>query len=259
LAKRKNARKTLTSKWTKTIVLLKNSKLRTYVPETKLFDKSSVLLLLKKYRMVYVKPINGSFGNGVIRVQRKRTNNGYTYEYQHGTVSRSFTNYDALFSSLSRSKLKRRYLVQKGIRLLKFNKRVLDVRIMVQKNTKRKWEATGYIGRVAHPKKIVTNFHNSGKPLPLEVLLKHRVNGEQRRKYIGGLKKLGCQIALHLNRYYPGFSEIGVDLGIDTGLKPWILEVNTAPDPFIFNQLRDKRMFNKVIHYARSNGRFRKK
>ncbi|MGO4276757.1 YheC/YheD family protein, partial [Paenibacillus sp. TAF58] len=39
-------------------------------------------------------------------------------------------------------------------------------------------------------------------------------------------------------------------------LKPWVLEVNTAPDPFIFNQLKDKKMFFKVLRYARANGRF---
>ena len=57
-------------------------------------------------------------------------------------------------------------------------------------------------------------------------------------------------------RVYPGFKEIGVDIGIDKELKPWVLEVNTAPDPFIFNQLKDKKMFFKVLRYARANGRF---
>ncbi|MFD0677905.1 MULTISPECIES: YheC/YheD family protein [unclassified Paenibacillus] len=256
---KKKAIRTLTSKWTKTLALLKSNKLRSHVPETRLFNKSSVLSLLKKYQMVYVKPVNGSFGQGVIRVEQQHTTTGRKYRYQHGTTSRSFDNYDAMYSSLSKSKLKRSYLVQKGIHLIKYNNRVFDIRIMVQKNRERKWEASGYIGRVAHPKKIVTNFHNSGKPLPLETLLERFVQGEQKQKYISDLKRLGYQIAVHLNKHYPGFREVGVDIGVDKELKPWILEVNTAPDPFIFNQLKDKRMFNQVIHYARVNGRFRKK
>ncbi|WP_171656424.1 YheC/YheD family protein [Paenibacillus foliorum] len=257
--KKKNTIRTLTSKWTKTLVLLKSNKVRRYIPETRLFNKSSVLSLLKKYQMVYVKPVNGSFGQGVIRVDLQRTKSGSKYRYQHGTASRSFGNYDAMYSSISKSKLKRSYLVQKGIHMLKYNNRVFDIRIMVQKNRERKWEASGYIGRVAHPKKIVTNFHNSGKPLPLETLLERFVQGEQKQAYIRDLKNLGYQIAVHLNKHYPGFREIGVDIGIDKELKPWIFEVNTAPDPLIFNQLKDKRMFRKVIHYARLNGRFRKK
>ncbi|UUZ97277.1 hypothetical protein LJK87_14445 [Paenibacillus sp. P25] len=34
--------------------------------------------------------------------------------------------------------------------------------------------------------------------------------------------------------------------------------MNTAPDAFVFNQLKDKRMFRKVLRYARANGRYRK-
>jgi glutathione synthase/RimK-type ligase-like ATP-grasp enzyme len=251
-------KRTLTSKWTKTLVLLKSNKLRKYVPETKLYNKSSLRSLLDKYKMVYVKPVKGTVGNGVMKVEKSWKKGRHKYRYQYGTTKRNFHVYDTMYKSISKSKLKRRYLVQKGIRLLTFNNRPFDIRIMVQKDTKRKWEASGYIGRVAHPKKIVTNFHNSGKALPLEFLLQGYVQGGEKKKYIGSLKTLGYRIAKHMNKHYPGFREVGVDLALDKDLKPWILEVNTAPDPFIFNELKDKRMFHKVIRYAQFNGRYRR-
>ncbi|WP_090821095.1 YheC/YheD family protein [Paenibacillus sp. yr247] len=246
-----NRVRTVGSKWVKTKVLLLNKKLRKFVPETRIYSQTNLLHMLNKYKMVYVKPINGSFGQGVIRVEKK-----YNYHFQSGTVAKTFTTYQGLFAALNIAKLNRSYLVQQGIHLLTHQKRIFDIRIMVQKSPKKKWEATGYIGRVAHPRKIVTNFHNSGKPLPLELLLGPYLNNQKKNAYIKNLRHLGYQIATHYQKIYPGFKEIGVDIGIDKQLKPWVLEVNTAPDPFIFNQLQDKKMFYKVLRYTRANGRF---
>ncbi|WP_141692548.1 YheC/YheD family protein [Paenibacillus pectinilyticus] len=50
---------------------------------------------------------------------------------------------------------------------------------------------------------------------------------------------------------FPNFSSYGVDIGIDKEMKPWIIEVNTRPDKYIFNALSDKRMFRKIIRYER--------
>ncbi|MEC0094062.1 YheC/YheD family protein [Paenibacillus macquariensis] len=246
-----NRESTVGSKWVKTKVLLLNKELSEFVPETRIYSQTNLLHMLKKHTMVYVKPINGSFGQGVIRVEKNDK-----YRFQSGKVSRSFRTFLDLYTALNKAKLNRPYLVQQGIHLLTHQNRIFDTRIMVQKSPKKTWEATGYIGRVAHPNKIVTNFHNSGKPLPLELLLGSYLKKQEKHDYINSLRHLGYKIATHYQKSYPGFKEIGVDIGIDKKLKPWVLEVNTAPDPFIFNQLKDKKMFFKVLHYARVNGRF---
>ncbi|TXK76972.1 YheC/YheD family protein [Paenibacillus sp. N3.4] len=244
---------TLGSKWTKTKMLLMNKELKTYVPETRIYNHTNLRTMLNKYKMVYVKPVNGSFGQGVIRVDQ---DNVGKYRYQSGKTIHAFRSFDPLFTSLNKNKSKKSYIVQQGIHLLTYKKKIFDTRIMVQKNASKKWEATGYIGRVAHPKKIVTNFHNSGKPLPLELLLASYMKDPKKKEYIAQLKRLGYNIAKQFQKNHAGFKEIGVDVGIDKQLKPWIIEVNTAPDPFIFNQLNDKRMFRKILSNARANGRF---
>ncbi len=246
-----NRERTVGSKWVKTKVLLLNKELSKFVPETRIYSQTNLLQMLKKHKMVYVKPINGSFGQGVIRVEKNDK-----YRFQSGKVARSFGTFLDLYADLNKAKLNRSYLVQQGIHLLTHQNRIFDTRIMVQKSPKKTWEATGYIGRVAHPNKIVTNFHNSGKPLPLELLLGSYLKKQEKHDYIKSLRHLGYKIATHYQKSYPGFKEIGVDIGIDKELKPWVLEVNTAPDPFIFNQLKDKKMFFKVLRYARVNGRF---
>lgn len=246
-----NRASTVGSKWVKTKVLLLNKELRKFVPETRIYSQQNLLAMLNKHKMVYVKPINGSSGQGVIRVEKNET-----YKFQSGKAVKSFRTFLDLFGALNKVKLTRSYLVQQGINLLTHQKKIFDTRIMVQKSPKKIWEATGYIGRVAHPHKIVTNFHNSGKPLPLELLLAPYLKNQKKDDYIKSLRHLGYQIAMQYQKVYPRFKEIGVDIGIDKDLKPWVLEVNTAPDPFIFNQLTDKKMFFKVLRYSRANGRF---
>ncbi|WP_235549190.1 YheC/YheD family protein [Paenibacillus sp. Root444D2] len=246
-----NRARTVSSKWVKTKVLLLNKELRKFVPETRIYSQKNLLEMLNKHKMVYVKPLNGSSGHGVIRVEKNET-----YRFQSGKRAKSFRTFLGLFGALNKAKLARSYLIQQGIHLLTHQKRIFDIRIMVQKSPKKTWETTGYIGRVAHPQKIVTNFHNSGKPLPLELLLATYLKNPKKDYYIKSLRHLGYQIATHYQKVYPRFKEIGVDIGIDKKLKPWVIEVNTAPDPFIFNQLKDKKMFFKVLHYSRVNGRF---
>ncbi|TVY07011.1 YheC/YheD family protein [Paenibacillus cremeus] len=250
---------TLGSKWIKTKLLLKNRDLSHFVPETRRFSRKNLLSMLNKYNMVYIKPVHGSFGIGVMCVKKTTNEEGVIYLYQHGLKELSFATYDEMYQSILQNKLKKHYLVQKGIRMLKYKSRPFDVRVMVQRTKSLPWKVTGYIGRLASPKKIVTNYHSQGKPLALETLLSPYLSQATTKEFISLISKLGLRIAEHLQKSHPGFREIGVDLGFNSDLHPWVFEVNTAPDPFIFKQLKNKRMFQTVIRYSRANGRFRKK
>lgn len=248
----------VTSKWAKTKVMLKSDYLRSYMPPTKLFGRGSLQSMLSEYGMVYVKPINGTFGNGVIRVERT-TVPALGYRYQLGTKILFFSSLDQLYHKLAQQTKKRSYLVQKGIHLLKHQKRRFDIRVMVQKNPHNEWEATGIIGRLAHPAKIVTNYHSGGTPMALERLMGDHANASELAAFKNKLRKVSITIANQLQGAYPNIKELGVDIAIDAKLHPWILEVNTLPDPFIFRKLPDQNVFHKVYRYAVAYGRFKKR
>ncbi|QQZ64270.1 YheC/YheD family protein [Paenibacillus sonchi] len=146
-------------------------------------------------------------------------------------------------------------MVQKGIRLLLHKGRPFDIRVMVQRNLKGQWEATGVAGRVAHPLKVVTNGSQGGTIYPVEVLLRPYTSPEKRTALIAAMHDIGVKSARQLSTAYPGLQEIGVDLALDRHLKPWILEVNTAPDPCPFTKLKDRRMINRIVQYGKAYGR----
>jgi glutathione synthase/RimK-type ligase-like ATP-grasp enzyme len=245
-------RRYVTSKWVKTAALLENAELRANVPKTVRMTRSSLQSMVHEYRMVYIKPNIGTFGNGVMRVEWNPEEIP-SYKYQLRESPRSFMSFDSMYEEILRKTNKRNYLVQKGIHLLKYHKRRFDIRVMVQKNLKSQWETSGWIGRVAHPKKIVTNYHSGGTLKSVELLLDSYLNNKAKIQYINKLKLLGTKVAKQLHRRFPGIKEIGIDLALDEQLTPWILEVNTKPDPYIFRVLKNKTVFSKVIRYAHAN------
>ncbi|GAA3400304.1 YheC/YheD family protein [Paenibacillus hodogayensis] len=243
------------SKWTKTKALLRHKEMQPLVPETRLMNADSLRRMLRRYSMVYIKPVSGSFGNGVMRVEQKGGARGTVYTYQHEQKKRSFPSFDAMYRSIMKHKRKRPYLAQKGIRLLKHRGRSFDIRVMVQRNSGKQWETTGIIGRVAHPAKIITNYHGGGTPMDIRPLLTPWLKGDKVAAYERRLAKVGKNAAVALSHKYPRINMVGADIGVDSELKPWIIELNTNPDPYIFRHLKDRSVYRKVLHYARKLGR----
>lgn len=243
----------LTSKWIKTKVLMQCRAISPLIPETVKFSRANLKNMLLKYGMVYVKPERGTYGNGVMKVEQIREGYGTEYKYQSGTKIRTFGTFDTFYLSLKKMTRGRSYLIQRGIVLLKHGKHRFDIRVMVQLSPRGKWETTGLIGRVAEKGKIVTNYHSGGKLTAMEKLLAPYLNVSQQAEMLKNLRRLGEETGRFYHKKYPGFRQIGVDVGLDSHMTPWIIEVNTSPDPYIFKHLSDKSMYRKVMAYRRAN------
>ncbi|SDX00759.1 YheC/YheD family protein [Paenibacillus sp. CF384] len=243
------------SKLEKTNVLLHSDELRQRIPLTKVWSTSDLELMLNEFEMVYVKPDHGTFGNGVIRVEKTAD---HTYTYQLGTKLQSFASFETMARSLGQVIKGRKYLIQQGIHLLTYDKKRFDVRVMVQHNLKQQWVTTGVIGRVSDPTKVVTNCHNGGTAMSFEKLMRSHLSTAQIASYQEWLAELGVATAHQMQTTYKGIKEIGLDLAIDQSFRPWILEVNTMPDPYIFRKLADKDIFRRIYRYHAANNRKKK-
>ncbi|MEO3947520.1 YheC/YheD family protein [Gorillibacterium sp. CAU 1737] len=238
------------NKLTKTKYLLDHPQLKEYVPDTISESKGNLHAYLTRYRTVYVKPNNGTGGRGIIRVKIARDG---AYVFQLKDKKLQFRTYDGLYKAIEPITTRKVHLIQKGIPLLKIKGRPFDIRVMVQKEETGSWIHTGTIARIARPKLVVTNYHSGGTPIELEKLLIHFLPPKRVKVYMKKLEALGVQIAEHMEEGYPFVTAIGVDIGLDAALRPWIIEVNTRPDPFIFKTLKDKRVFNRIYRYIRMN------
>ncbi|WP_199615152.1 YheC/YheD family protein [Paenibacillus alkalitolerans] len=247
----RSRRKVISSKLRKTKILSRSAALIRYVPQTDVLTSGRLSQMLHRYGMVYIKPVTGSLGIGVMRID----NIGGSYRYQSGLRTYTFDTFRQMYASIRRRIDAKRYLVQRGIDMLRHKERPFDFRVMVQRNPSGSWECTGTAARLAHPNKVVTNGSQGGTIYPAGALLE-----EAAGKQIAGLlteemKKIAVFAAYQFSRFYPAMNELGLDIAVDGCLRPWILEVNTRPDPCPFTKLPDPAVIGKIKKYARAYGR----
>lgn len=214
----------LASKWIKTEALLTDSRVVSYIPQTMILSPANLRLMLRKYRMVVVKPIVGGGGYGVIRITKD--SKGYTLTHLSRTIRH--THFHNMYHSLNHVKAKRKYLIQQGIDLVTIKERPIDYRVKIVK-VHGHWLFRSMVGRLAKPGLFVTNLSKGGKQLTcLQGLKSSMLQGSIHRKR-KEMKKLTIICTGIMERHFPGISELGFDYGVDVNNRIWIFEVNTRP------------------------------
>lgn len=240
------------SKWKKTRVL-QNSSLKRYIPETAVYNSSSLTDMLNRYNMVYVKPDKGTHGNGVMRAKRRSKG---SFELREGVSTKVFPSVNQLHAGIKSRIGKRKYLVQKGILMMSHRGRKFDLRVLIQKNLSNKWEAMSILGRRAAANKIVTNVSNGGSMESLSTLLRPHMNKASIRKLRRELNQMGLSAGKRLSKKYKGLKQLGLDIALDKNMRPWILEVNTSPAIYVYRTFNPSA-YRRILRYAKAYGRFK--
>ncbi|KFN12032.1 tubulin-tyrosine ligase family protein [Paenibacillus macerans] len=217
--------------------------------------------MLNEYGFVFVKPDNGTYGNGVMSVELWRDElapeSPMQYRLRYGTESELFPALEELYEALEKRIGQTPYLIQKGIHALTYRRRKFDIRALVQRTPRKTWETTGFIGRVAAQQKVITNYRGGGSVMLIEDLLAPYTNAKEFARLYKEMKWIGEQVAAQLARKFPRLKEIGLDIAIDEYHHIWILEVNTLPALFPFKMLHPKEVYKKIRRYAVAYGRLK--
>lgn len=234
-------------KMVKHVEMLQHPVLRRYLPETYWFTSEWTIQMLMRYPTIFIKPNYGSGGSGIIRVTKMRNST----EVRCGQ-KRKFMRSGSLNKAIrSYMKPSQRYLVQRGLRLAKYNGTIFDARIYMQK-PKSEWIISGMSARVAAPKQYVTNHHKGGygKPLGEVLAILFKNNDRKVSKCMKEIKNVSLLIAQKINKRHP-IRELGIDLGIEEDGRIWIIEANSHPGHMLFTQLHDKTMLRRIMRNKR--------
>lgn len=222
-----------------------------HLPETTTFQNmSDVYKMMQSHPSVYIKPMQGTGGRGILRVDRVSPD---TYLLQGRKLNREIipaqkVQKEKLGSYLMRWKASKRYLVQQGIEIKLPNGRVHDYRMLVQKNGSGRWEVTGCVGRVGPPRSVTSNLHGGGHAIPMTTLLQQYPHSEEKLAEIRRTaENLSLDIATTLEANYGALCELALDLAIDPSGDVYVLEVNPKPAREVFIQSGDSEAYLTAI------------
>jgi len=220
------------NKWRVHALLVQNESLHPYLPETMLLNLPNLTDMSARHRTLYLKPCNGSLGNGIIKVYRN--NKGllrYTI-YKHGKHSGYAHNPTDLMKATRSSRGRRPYIVQQGINLATYNQSPFDIRIIYQKNGEGEWLISKKFVRVAPRGSSIANLSKGGSAQTSQrvfstVLKKNKRLIEAKNQEL----KVVCRTVAETleTTSQKIYGELGLDIGIDKEGKFWLIEVNSKP------------------------------
>jgi len=207
--------------------------------------------MLRKYPIVYLKPISGTGGRGILRIEKLKNGmllvEGRNLERKIIQARRiTLAGLNTFLSTWNLSS--RRYIAQQGIQLKLDNGRVHDYRMLVQKNEEGKWQVTGCAGRVGARGSVTANLHGGGKAVAMQTLLQEWMKDEAA---IASIKKeaerFGIGAAQHLEKTFGSLCELAFDIAIDRDGHIWMIEVNPKPAREVFFQAGETEVYQNAI------------
>ena len=230
---------------------LKNEKnLDSFLPETKLFSKEHFYDLAQKHHTLFLKPIHGSQGRNIFKVTRA-PDSLYTFETSLKSLAAKQGGpfpLDELYQQIKPFIHDRIYIIQQGIPLLSYQSALMDFRVLCHQNLDNDWIVTSTVARIAADQEFVSNLARGGTlTRPLNAL-RTCINGNKAIEVLAQMKELALETASILNRNSQGIiGELGIDIGVDQGGKPWLIEVNSKPSKNFEDGLTKIRPSAKAI------------
>lgn len=237
------------NKWDLYEYLNRNPKVANYIPETKkLQSYKEFSEMLNKHSLLYLKPISGKAGKGIMTVET--VNGDYVLKVRNGNalIAKSFTTPAQLWSQI-KQKANANYVVQQGIPLPTFEGRPFDIRVLVQKDDTGNWKLSGVGIRVAGKGGITTHVPRGGSIASPQEVLKGSMGESEYEKFMIRLNKSVLDLAASLEERFHSLGEASMDIGLSKDGKLWFFEANAKPMKFDEPHIR-KTSLERIIQYS---------
>jgi glutathione synthase/RimK-type ligase-like ATP-grasp enzyme len=203
------------------------------LPESHLFRSYQQLKAMsERYQTVFIKPITGSLGKGIIRISRQ-SGQSYICHFSgvNTTRKQNYSSLPGVFRAISGKVKSRRYQIQQGLNLIRINSHPVDFRALVQRNERGEWAVTSIVARIAGNDHFVSNLARGGSLSKVkDALIRSNLSNARVRQTNNQLRAIALQIAAGIEAHIKGhFAELGIDLAVDASGKVWLLEVNSKP------------------------------
>ncbi|XEC93386.1 YheC/YheD family protein [Paenibacillus tarimensis] len=221
-------------------LLWRNPALRPHLPETCRATPANVVLMMKQYNHLIVKPNKSSIGRGVMRMDR--TNTGWRLTYpvvsrlgrqKWRTIEWLGTRLPAILKNRIRKSF---YIVQMCLPLAIYKGSPFDLRVSVQRTADGNWGITGIVAKVAPKHTFVTNVAQGGKTYRLGHILREEYPHLSEEDVVQRISDLSTQVAYHLSHWLPHMADLGLDVGITNEGYPMFIESNGKDQRYSFRE-----------------------
>jgi hypothetical protein len=230
-------------------MLENRQEVKSFLPETSMLDSYALFQsFCSRYECVYLKPVLGKAGEGIMRLEKKHKSWRLQQVHQQKSITRYFSTLKGVWHYVKQRKGKQQYIIQQGIELARYKGRPFDVRVLVQKNGQGEWGVTGVGIRRAGARSITTHVPRGGTIQSPETVLNHIFGGES-QAIMENIRKTALTIAGVLNQQIHSLAEMSMDLGLTSDGELWFFEANAKPEKFDEPAIRSSSLSN-LIHYA---------
>ncbi|ARU62562.1 hypothetical protein CBW65_17520 [Tumebacillus avium] len=204
-----------------------------HVPDAVCFESvEQAAPFLYQHPDVYLKPVHGSLGIGIIRARRRPDGRVfYQIKKQDGSLRQEYAGSVSVFLKKFQKRLKNGpYLLQRTLRLKSWQGRPFDIRILLQKDGAGVWNRTKMFCRIAQQGQITSNLSTGGDALAVKQLLQEMYDDKKVRRIMQQLRDISDAVPQVIEQENSGtIGELGLDLGLDESGNIWVIEVNAKP------------------------------
>ncbi|OPH46823.1 endospore coat-associated protein [Paenibacillus ferrarius] len=244
------------NKWTLFSWLNNAKESKTYMPDTlQLSEAKDLSQLLRKHAVLYLKPVKGKAGRGIMRIERVTTKNEQNqYRLSRQEDKKMIYSYhestDDLWQEWNKHRGTHDYIVQQGIALTRYKQRAYDLRALIQKTGKGVWSVSGIGARVAGKASITTHVPRGGSiDEPLK-LLTSAFGAKEAKNILLRVRKAAVTLAKQIEKSSGNqLGEMSMDIGVDTTGHIWFFEANSKPMKFDEPNIRQKSL-ERIIRYS---------
>jgi glutathione synthase/RimK-type ligase-like ATP-grasp enzyme len=218
-----------------------------HLPHTILYESpKGIREFLNEYDTAYVKPIYGSQGVGIIKVEKKG-NWFFAYYSQEGEEKEvCFKSTMELNAFLKNNLNSGKFIVQKTLKLISTDERTIDFRALIIKDPYGVWQDIGMIARHGVKGSITSNVSTGGSAELAEITLKNmlKLSDEESSKFRKKMSSIAVNAAKGLEESGISCGNLGIDIGVDINGDIWIIEINNRdPNHTIALDAKDRQMF----------------
>ncbi|GIO57853.1 hypothetical protein BK138_27225 [Paenibacillus rhizosphaerae] len=238
-------------------LLESNPLLSQHLPDTTIAAPSSVQEMMRRYRDLILKPCVGSVGRGIMRLHA----HGQHWYLTYARTGRSLgwttvrLNRQQLPGILLRRISQAPFLVQERIALAEYKQRPYDLRVSIQRGISGSWSLTGMYAKVAASRMFVSNVAQGGKAFPAERILAESLPGLSADRISDSVHQLAFGVVRQLEQHLPFAADLGLDIGVTKGGKPYFIECNGRDQRYGFRNANMpqywKKTYREPMAYAR--------